>query len=62
MRQYTALGVDVEITELDVTLNPPFTQERLIAQGRAYFETVTACLSVPRCTGVTVWGLNDGDG
>jgi endo-1,4-beta-xylanase len=53
LKRFADLGVDVQITELDV------------AQGSnqaAIFTTVTkACLAVARCTGITVWGVRDSD-
>ena len=51
LQRFADLGVDVEITELDV------------GQGSgqaATFETITkACMAVARCTGITVWGITD---
>jgi endo-1,4-beta-xylanase len=51
LSSFAALGVDVQITELDIQ-NAPST---------AYANTVRACLNVARCTGVTVWGVRDTD-
>ncbi|MGW5261051.1 endo-1,4-beta-xylanase [Microbispora sp. NPDC004025] len=51
LRSFAALGVDVQITELDIQGAPPAT----------YADVFTDCLSVPRCTGVTVWGVRDPD-
>ncbi|GAA3079938.1 non-reducing end alpha-L-arabinofuranosidase family hydrolase [Streptomyces roseofulvus] len=48
---FAALGVDVQITELDIAQASP----------AAYARTVSTCLSVPRCTGITVWGVRDSD-
>jgi endo-1,4-beta-xylanase len=48
---FAALGVDVALTELDVTNADP-TQ---------YAAAADACVSVPRCVGVTVWGVRDPD-
>ncbi|MFJ2814595.1 non-reducing end alpha-L-arabinofuranosidase family hydrolase [Streptomyces sp. NPDC087294] len=48
---FAALGVDVQITELDIAQ----------ASTTAYANTVKACLNVARCTGVTVWGIRDSD-
>ncbi|WP_238782913.1 non-reducing end alpha-L-arabinofuranosidase family hydrolase [Streptomyces monomycini] len=48
---FAALGVDVQITELDIAQAPPVH----------YANTVKACLSVARCTGITVWGIRDSD-
>ncbi|WP_341538486.1 non-reducing end alpha-L-arabinofuranosidase family hydrolase [Streptacidiphilus pinicola] len=46
-----ALGVDVQITELDIAQASPTT----------YADTVRDCLGVARCTGITVWGIRDSD-
>jgi len=51
LSNFAALGVDVQITELDIT-NAPTT---------AYANTVNACMNVSRCTGITVWGIRDSD-
>ena len=52
LQRFANLGVDVQITELDIA---GATQ----ATG---FETVTrACVAVTRCTGITVWGIRDSD-
>ncbi|MFJ9427325.1 endo-1,4-beta-xylanase [Streptomyces sp. NPDC101249] len=48
---FAALGVDVQITELDIAQAP----------SSGYANTVNACLAVARCTGVTVWGIRDSD-
>ena len=56
------LGVDVEITELDVALpllGP--VADPLAAQARVYANVARACARVRRGTGVTVWGLRDPD-
>lgn len=51
LSNFAALGVDVQITELDIAQAP----------ATAYANTVQACLNVARCTGVTVWGIRDSD-
>ncbi|MFG3505572.1 non-reducing end alpha-L-arabinofuranosidase family hydrolase [Streptomyces sp. NPDC047821] len=48
---FAALGVDVQITELDIAQAAP----------THYANAVSACLSVARCTGITVWGVRDSD-
>lgn len=56
------LGLDVEITELDVRLllfgNAPDPYQ---AQGEQYKKIVEICLNAPNCKGVTFWGLTDKD-
>lgn len=56
MRRFTRLGLDVEITELDVAR--PRTGSPT-AQARDYAATAGACAAEPRCTGLTVWGVTD---
>jgi endo-1,4-beta-xylanase len=51
LSNFAALGVDVQITELDIAQ----------ASATAYTDAVTACLDVARCTGITVWGIRDSD-
>ncbi|MER6425635.1 non-reducing end alpha-L-arabinofuranosidase family hydrolase [Streptomyces sp. NPDC001137] len=51
LSNFAALGVDVQITELDIAQASP----------TAYANTVRACMNVPRCTGITVWGIRDSD-
>jgi hypothetical protein len=59
MERFAALGLEIEITELDVTLaNRSSCQIAL--QGETYRDVMAACLAVPACRGVTVWGIGDG--
>jgi endo-1,4-beta-xylanase len=51
---FAALGVDVQITELDIEGSGS-------AQAENYRKVVQACLNVARCTGITVWGVRDSD-
>ncbi|MER5549161.1 non-reducing end alpha-L-arabinofuranosidase family hydrolase [Streptomyces sp. NPDC002589] len=51
LSRFAALGVDVQITELDVAQASP----------TAYAGAVQACMNVARCTGITVWGIRDSD-
>jgi endo-1,4-beta-xylanase len=60
MRQFTGLGLDVAITELDVRIpGVPATSEQLEQQATAFAATVKACLAVPRCRSITAWGFTD---
>jgi endo-1,4-beta-xylanase len=54
LRNFAALGVDVQLTELDVV-------GAGATQAQDYRRAVTACLAVSRCTGITVWGVRDSD-
>ncbi|MET8539636.1 non-reducing end alpha-L-arabinofuranosidase family hydrolase [Kitasatospora sp. NPDC004799] len=51
LSNFAALGVDVQITELDIAQAAPAT----------YTSAVQACLNVARCTGITLWGIRDRD-
>ncbi|MBB5476223.1 endo-1,4-beta-xylanase [Micromonospora parathelypteridis] len=51
LSSFAALGVDVHITELDIRNAP----------ADAYRNVTNDCLAVPRCTGITVWGIRDSD-
>src|SRR4051812_7582326 len=49
LSSFAALGVDVQLTEVDVT-NASTSQ----------YQNLTAdCAAVPRCAGITVWGIRD---
>jgi endo-1,4-beta-xylanase len=51
LSSFAALGVDVALTEVDVT-NASTTQ---------YAGLTQACMNVSRCVGITVWGVRDSD-
>ncbi|PTA44269.1 non-reducing end alpha-L-arabinofuranosidase family hydrolase [Micromonospora sp. RP3T] len=51
LSSFAALGVDVALTEADVTN----------ASTSQYAGLTQACVNVPRCIGITVWGVRDSD-
>ncbi len=51
LSSFAALGVDVALTEVDVTQ----------ASTTQYAGLTQACMNVPRCVGITVWGVRDSD-
>ena len=53
LQRFADLGVDVQITELDVAQGSN--------QASIYERVTRACLAVTRCTGITVWGIRDSD-
>ncbi|MFY1687351.1 endo-1,4-beta-xylanase [Plantactinospora sp. WMMB782] len=54
LARFAALGVRVRIAELDIAGSGA-------AQAHDYRRVVAACLGVPACTGITVWGVRDID-
>jgi endo-1,4-beta-xylanase len=54
LQQFAALGVDVQITELDI-------EGSGTTQANTYAAVVNDCLAVPRCNGISVWGVRDSD-
>ncbi|MFC6090166.1 endo-1,4-beta-xylanase [Saccharothrix lopnurensis] len=54
IQRFAALGVDVQITELDIAGSGS-------QQADNYRRVTQACLAVARCTGITVWGIRDTD-
>jgi endo-1,4-beta-xylanase len=57
IERLAALGLDVELTELDVA-DP---QGDAAGQARVYEDAAAACAAVARCRRVTVWGVSDRD-
>ncbi|BCJ48647.1 beta-xylanase [Actinoplanes sp. NBRC 14428] len=54
LQRFANLGLDVQITELDIEGSGQ-------AQADNYARVVRACLAVTRCNGITVWGIRDTD-
>ncbi|KUJ16103.1 glycoside hydrolase [Mollisia scopiformis] len=59
MEAFTALGVEVAITELDIRMTLPQTDAMLAQQKTDYQTTAAACLATKNCVGVTVWDFDD---
>jgi endo-1,4-beta-xylanase len=54
LQRFADLGVDVQITELDIEGSGS-------TQAENFRKVTQACLNVSRCTGITVWGIRDSD-
>jgi endo-1,4-beta-xylanase len=52
LQRFADLGVDLQITELDVGGSGS-------AQASVYRQVTQACMAVARCTGITTWGITD---
>lgn len=61
MRRFTRLGLEVQITEMDVgmSLLDVGRPERMQRQALAYGAAARACNAAPRCTRFTTWGFTD---
>ncbi|MGD0793639.1 MAG: endo-1,4-beta-xylanase [Terriglobales bacterium] len=61
--RFTALGIQVHITEMDVALpvdaNGNARAEDLQLQADIYRQIASACLSHPGCTAIQTWGFTD---
>jgi endo-1,4-beta-xylanase len=58
MERFAALGLDIYITELDVTIAGT-SDAQLELQAQLYADIVATCLAVPACRNTTVFGFSD---
>ena len=63
MERFAALGLLIEITEMDVPVGeiPGTIDEKLAQQRTIAHDIVAACMAVDKCQAVTFWGLIDRD-
>lgn len=61
IERFAALGLDVDITELDVLTRvfPGTKQEKLKAQARFYGDVLRVCLKAKNCKAYVLWGFTD---
>jgi endo-1,4-beta-xylanase len=61
LERFAALpGIDeVWITELDIRIPEPVSQQELQQQAADYARVFEICQNVPDCAGVTTWGVHD---
>jgi endo-1,4-beta-xylanase len=59
LARFAGLGLDVAITELDIRMRTPTSSRKLSQQATNYQTVVSACMAVPRCVGITTWGVTD---
>jgi endo-1,4-beta-xylanase len=60
IQRFADLGVEVRITELDIRIPLPADATELQQQANNYATVINACKAVARCSGVTIWGIDDG--
>ncbi|KAI0359710.1 hypothetical protein OH77DRAFT_1394940 [Trametes cingulata] len=59
LEQFTALGLEVAITELDIRMTLPATDALLAQQQKDYQTVIQACMNVKGCIGMTIWDWTD---
>jgi endo-1,4-beta-xylanase len=60
-KRLAALGLEVQITEMDVEIQDDARpmQARLDAEAQIYRDMLSACLAVKQCTAFVMWGFTD---
>ncbi|KAK7752563.1 hypothetical protein SLS62_005531 [Diatrype stigma] len=59
MDAFSALGVEVAVTELDVRVQLPSNETSLAWQAEVYKNTALACVQAANCVGITIWDFYD---
>ena len=59
VERLSALGLQTHITEMDVRVPEPATQEKLEAQATIYRDMLHGCISSEGCTAFVLWGFTD---
>jgi endo-1,4-beta-xylanase len=59
IQRLSALGLQVQITEMDVRVPEPATQEKLETQASIYRDMLNVCISSGNCTAFVLWGFTD---
>jgi endo-1,4-beta-xylanase len=59
MQRLAAIGLKVNITEMDVRIPQPITEEKLEAQAQLYHKMLDVCLMARNCTAFEMWGFTD---
>jgi endo-1,4-beta-xylanase len=59
MRRLAALGLEIHVTEFDVRMALPSSEQKLLTQAKVYRDYLSACVSVSRCKAFLTWGFTD---
>src|SRR5512135_2073880 len=59
MQRLAELGLEPDITEMDVMLPLPAGNAALRQQAGVYRDALGACLAAPRCRSFSTWGATD---
>jgi len=58
-RRLADLGLEISLTEMDVRMELPSADEKLIQQAAAYRDSIAFCLTEPNCKSLVAWGFTD---
>ncbi|KAL6625758.1 glycoside hydrolase [Neocallimastix californiae] len=61
MKKFGEIGVEVQITEMDVNGITEANDQDFELEAKIYEEALRACLNSGNCTGFLVWGVGDTD-
>jgi endo-1,4-beta-xylanase len=59
MQRLAAIGLSVNISEMDVRVRDLPAQTKLETQKSVYRSIAAVCVAEPRCDGITFWGFTD---
>ena len=59
LNRLSVLGLEAHITEMDVRIQQPVTEEKLNEQARVYRDMLQVCLSAQNCRAFVLWGVTD---
>ncbi|HLU33889.1 MAG TPA: endo-1,4-beta-xylanase [Natronosporangium sp.] len=58
LQRFASLGLEIWVTELDIRIPRPVSQQNLQQQANDYQQVVQICQQA-NCDGLTIWGLHD---
>lgn len=59
MQRFASLGLEINITEMDVDVGDNPKEADFLTQARIYSKVLDSCLSINTCKALVVWGAND---
>jgi endo-1,4-beta-xylanase len=57
--KYASIGLEIQVTELDVAIDTPITDVKLRKEGNIYADVTRLVLSNSACTALLFWGFTD---
>jgi endo-1,4-beta-xylanase len=59
MQRLSDFGFEVHITEMDVRIQQPVTENQLTKQANIYYNAMQTCLNATNCKAFVMWGFTD---